>query len=60
MLLKSVSTLYSENPHRCIMEFVDNAIDAANTYYNAITNSYKKKLKSTSSLTETVMSMPES
>lgn len=28
------------------MEYIDNSIDAANVHYDAITNSYKKKLKS--------------
>mgnify|MGYP001431510806 FL=1 len=42
------------------MEYIDNSIDAANIHFDVTTNSYKKKLKSKSSLTETAMNMLES
>lgn len=42
-LLLSISSLYE--PIRVLLEFVDNAIDAAETFFTPETNSYSKKIE---------------
>lgn len=44
MLVKSVATLYSD-PHRVLMEYIDNAIDAAEEFYDKLNNNYSKPIE---------------
>lgn len=44
MLLKSVASLYSD-PHRVIMEYLDNAIDAAESFYVQSSDTYSKPIE---------------
>ncbi|MCX6159310.1 MAG: ATP-binding protein [Ignavibacteriae bacterium] len=44
MLLKSVATLYSD-PHRVLMEYIDNAVDAAEIFYDKASQQYTKQIE---------------
>lgn len=44
MLLKSVASLYSD-PHRVVSEYIDNAFDAAEMFYNNENNKYSKPIE---------------
>lgn len=44
MLLKSVATLYSD-PHRVLMEYIDNAVDAAEKFYSKVSQQYSKQIE---------------
>jgi hypothetical protein len=43
-LLRSVASLYT-TPHRVLIEYVDNAFDAAKLYYDSVSNSYSKPIE---------------
>jgi len=38
-IIPSISTIYSD-PYRVIMEFIDNALDAAEEFYDSETKAY--------------------
>jgi hypothetical protein len=42
-LIKSIATLYNDT-NRIFMEYIDNALDSAEIYFNSIENSYQKNI----------------